>query len=244
MKAIILGICPEAVIVDVTHEITKFDIRMGAYIMASAAPYFPKGTIHVAVVDPGVGSTRRSLIVHTKNSFLVGPDNGVLALAANKERIISVREITNSKYMLPQVSGTFHGRDIFAPTAAHLANGVQPDNFGTEIRDMVKPEFSEVKVSSGKTTGEVLYVDGFGNILTNLSQETIAGYKAGNSINVSINRRRIDTKLGKTYADAQPNESLVLMGSQGYVEIAKNQGNASQEFKAKPGDKVTLSTGS
>jgi hypothetical protein len=146
--------------------------------------------------------------------------------------------------MLPQVSGTFHGRDIFAPTAAHLANGVQPDNFGTEIRDMVKPEFSEVKVSSGKTTGEVLYVDGFGNILTNLSQETLAGLKAGNSINVSINRRRIDIKLGKTYADAQPNESLVLMGSQGYVEIAKNQGNASQEFKAKPGDKVTLSTGS
>jgi S-adenosylmethionine hydrolase len=236
--------CPEAVIVDVTHDVDKFNVRMGAYILASSAPYFTKGTIHVAVVDPGVGTTRRSLIIQTTRGFLVGPDNGVLALAASKEQVVTIHEITNTKSMLHSVSNTFHGRDIFAPTAAQLANGVQPHEFGAEIRNMVKPEFSEVKLGKGKATGEVLHVDGFGNIITNLTKETLVGFKVDKPVNFRINDRRIELKIGKTYGDAQPNESLVLMGSQGYVEIAKNQGSAYKEFRAKPGDKVTLSTGS
>lgn len=244
MKAVILSLCPAAVIVDVTHEVAKFDIRMGAYLLASAAPYFPKGTIHVAVIDPAVGTTRRSLIIQTKRGFLVGPDNGSLVLTANKERIVSVHEITNTKYMMPQVSTTFHGRDIFAPAAAQLANGVQPASFGAEVRDMVKPEFSKVELSNNEATGEILYVDGFGNIVTNLSEETLAGLKVGKSVNVIINRHRIEMRIGKTYAEAQPDEFLVLMGSQGYIEIAKNQGDTHEELKAKPGDKVTISTGS
>jgi S-adenosylmethionine hydrolase len=243
MKAVILNLCPEVVIVDVTHEVAKFDVRMGAFLLASAAPYFPKDTIHVAVIDPGVGTSRRCLIVQTKRGFLVGPDNGVLALAGNKERIVTVREITNTKCRLPQISSTFHGRDIFAPTAAQLASGVQLTDFGAEVRDMVRPKFSEVRLSNGKATGEILYVDGFGNIVTNLGKQTLVGLKAGNSVNAIINRRKLKMKICKTYAEAQPNESLVLMGSQGYLEIAKNQGNACDEFKAKPGDKVTISTG-
>ena len=154
MKAVILSICPEAAIVDVSHDVGKFDVRTGAYMLASAAPYFPKGTIHVAVVDPGVGTARRCLIVETKQSFFVGPDNGVLVLAGDKQGIVSIREITNPKLMLPNVSSTFHGRDIFAPAAAHLANRVAPADFGAEVRDMVKPEFARVETDKGKLVGE------------------------------------------------------------------------------------------
>src|SRR4030066_406520 len=112
MKAVILGICPHAVIVDITNEIAKFNVRMGAYVLASATPYFPKGTIHVVVVDPGVGTRRRSLLIQTKQGFFVGPDNGVLLLAAEKQGVTSIHEITNTKLMLPHVSNTFHGRDV------------------------------------------------------------------------------------------------------------------------------------
>ena len=244
MKAIILSLCPEAVIVDVTHDIAKFDVRTGAYMLASAAPYFPKGTIHVAVVDPGVGTTRRCLIVETKQGFLVGPDNGVLALAAKKQGIVSIREITNPKLILPNVSCTFHGRDVFAPVAAHLANGVSPADFGAEVRDIVKPEFATVKWGKNKLIGEVLHVDGFGNIVTNMSQDALRIFDAGSLVSVNIHSCNVKLKLGKTYAEAKPKEPLVLVGSQGYIEIAVNQGSAAEEFKSKAGDKVVLSSGS
>src|SRR4030067_2462156 len=117
MKAVILSTCPNVVIVDVTPEIEKFNIRMGAYVLASVAPYFPKGTIHVVVVDPGVGTQRRSLIIQTRKGFFVGPDNGILFLAAEKQGIIRIHEMTNRKLMSPHISNTFHGRDIFAPAA-------------------------------------------------------------------------------------------------------------------------------
>lgn len=240
MKAIILNICPEVNIVDVSHGVAKFDVRMGAYMLASAAPYFSKGTIHVAVVDPGVGTARRGLIVQTKQDFFVGPDNGVLVLAAEKQGIVGVREIVNTKLMLPQVSSTFHGRDMFAPAAAHLANGVSPADFGENVRDIVKPDFTKVKSSKNKLTGEVLHVDGFGNIVTNVSGEVFASFKAGESVCVNINRRNVKVKFVKTYAEAQPKEALILVGSQGFVEIAVNLGSAAEALRAKPGDKVAL----
>lgn len=240
MKAVILSICPEAAIVDVSHDVGKFDVRTGAYMLASAAPYFPKGTIHVAVVDPGVGTARRCLIVETKQSFFVGPDNGVLVLAGDKQGIVSIREITNPKLMLPNVSSTFHGRDIFAPAAAHLANRVAPADFGAEVRDMVKPEFARVETDKGKLVGEVLHVDGFGNIVTNVGEEALGNLKTWDSVGVNINGFNVKTELAKTYAEAKPREVFVLMGSQGYVEVAVNQGSAAEQFKAKTGDKVTL----
>jgi hypothetical protein len=240
MKAVILGICPDAVIVDVSHEVAKFDVRTGAYMLASAAPYFPKGTVHVAVVDPGVGTARKCLIVETKQGFLIGPDNGVLILAANKQGIIGVREITNPKLMLPHVSDTFHGRDVFAPAAAHLAKGASLADFGPEVRDAVKPKFVTVKSSKGKLVGEVLHVDGFGNIVTNVGEEALGNLKTWDSVGVNINGFNVKTELAKTYTEAKPKEVFVLMGSQGYVEIAVNQGSAAEQFKAKTGDKVTL----
>ncbi len=240
MKAVILSLCPEAVIVDVTHQVPKFDIRMGAYLLASAAPYFPKGAIHVAVIDPGVGTTRRNLIIRTKHNLLVGPDNGVLALAAKREQVSSVHEITSPESRMPKVSSTFHGRDILAPTAAQLANGVQPSSFGSAVRDIAEPKFTKVVLDDEKKIGEVLYVDGFGNIVTNLPEEALKGFRTGESIIVSIKNRPTEMKVGKTYGEAQHGEYLVLMGSQGYVEIAKNQGNAHDELMTKPGDRITI----
>jgi len=244
MKAVVFSICSDAVIVDVTHEVEKFNIRMGAYVSASVAPYFPKGTIHVVVVDPGVGTRRRSLLIQTQQGFFVGPDNGVLLLAAEKQGITSVHEITNPKLMLPHVSNTFHGRDIFAPAAAHLANGVLPADFGPEIQDMVKPKFAKVTFSKGILKGEILHVDGFGNIITNFREEDLKHFRTKASINVELADFKMTVKLGKTYAETKPKETIALVGSHGYVEIAINQGNAAETYQTKAGDKVKLSTSS
>ena len=145
MKGVILTINPNATIVDITHGVEKFNIRMGAFMLASAAPYFPKGTVHLAVVDPGVGTERRAILVQTKQGFFVGPDNGVLMLAAQNQGIEHTYELTNPKFMLPQVSSTFHGRDIFAPAAAYLDISVKPSEFGPEINDATTPEFASVR---------------------------------------------------------------------------------------------------
>jgi len=132
MKAVILSLSRNATIVDISHEVEKFNVRMGAYILASAAPYFPKGTIHVAVIDPTVGTRRCPLIIETKNAFYIGPDNGVLALTIRNQHVKCMREITNRRLTTPQKSNTFHGRDVFAPAAAHLANGKKVEEFGKE----------------------------------------------------------------------------------------------------------------
>jgi S-adenosylmethionine hydrolase len=242
MKAVILGICSEATIVDITHEIEKFNIRMGAYMLASAVPYFPKGTIHVVVVDPGVGTKRRSLLIQTRQGFFVGPDNGVLSLAAEKQVITSVREITNTKLMLPQVSNTFHGRDVFAPAAAHLANGVSPADFGPKIQDVIKPKFAKATFGKGTLRGEVLHVDGFGNIITNVTEKELTHLHAEDSINLKITNCETKLELGRTYAETSPKKALVIIGSHGYVEISVNQGSAAKKFQAKPGDTVTFSS--
>ena len=241
MKASILSISPDAVIVDISHQIEKFNIRMGAYVLTSASPHFPKGTIHVAVVDPGVGTQRRSLLVQTNRGFFVGPDNGILLLAAEKQGVTSICEITNTKLMMPHVSCTFHGRDIFAPTAAHLAKEVSPSEFGPEIREVVKPDFAKVKRVKGTLTGEVLYVDGFGNIITNISEEEIASLHAEGTFQVDLLTCKDTLKFGNTYSEAKPKEAIVLIGSHGYIEIAMNQGNAAEKFHVKPGHEILLS---
>jgi S-adenosylmethionine hydrolase len=169
MKAAILSLCPNAAIVDITHQIEKFNTRIGVYVLASAAPYFPEGTIHVAVVDPGVGTRRRPILIQTQRGFFVGPDNGLLISAAEHQGIKRIHEITNPRLMLPKVSSTFHGRDVFAPAAAHLANGVHPTEFGREIREIARPEFTKVTRRKDMLIGEVLHVDNFGNIITNIN---------------------------------------------------------------------------
>ena len=241
MKAAILGICPNAVIVDITHEIEKFNIRTGAYVLASAVPYFPTGTIHVAVVDPGVGTQRRPILIQTQQGCFIGPDNGLLILAAENQGITSIHEITNPRLMLPRVSSTFHGRDVFAPAAAHLANGAPLTGFGPEIRNAVKPDFTKVMLRKGVMIGEVLHVDNFGNIITNISEKEIARIHTNGMVNVELPNRKFELKFCKAYAETKPREPLALIGSHNYLEIAINQGNAAAKFKIKLGDKIKLS---
>ena len=243
MKAVIIGICPEAVIVDVTHGIEKFNVRMGAYMLACAARYFPRGTIHVAVVDPGVGTKRRALLVQTQNFLYIGPDNGVLTLSAEKQDIVSVHDITNPRLRMQNVSDTFHGRDVFAPAAAYLANGVSPAAFGPELRSLMGPDFAEVAFKKGVLIGEVLHVDGFGNIVTNVNEKNLKRVHAKNLVCVDMQGQSVRLSLAKTYAEAKPDEAVVLVGSQGYVEIAMNQDSAAAKFKVKPGDAISLSSG-
>ena len=240
MKAVILGICATATIVDITHEIEKFNIRMGAYILASASRYFPKGTIHLVVVDPRVGTKRRPLLIQTKHSFFVGPDNGVLVLAANSQVIEHIYEITNRKLMLPKMSNTFHGRDIFAPAAAHLANGTPPTEFGQEIHEIVTPEFAKIIGRKDMRGGEVLHVDGFGNIITNFGEKEVELMKIKTMVNVKLKNVRLKLKFCKAYAEVESQKPLALVGSHNFLEISVNQGNAAEVFKIKSGDKVTL----
>lgn len=240
MKAVILNICPNVTIVDITHEIEKFNIRMGAYTLASAAPYFPAGTVHVAVVDPGVGTKRRSIMIETKHSFFVGPDNGILILAATKQGIVRIHELTNQRFMLPKVSFTFHGRDIFAPAVAHLLNGVRSEEFGPEICDAVYPEFLKVTEQNGVITGEIMHVDGFGNIITNISENELTNIGVKATLNVDLAGYKMRLRFCQAYGEAGPQEPLALIGSHGFLEIALNQGNAARTFKVKAGDKIAV----
>lgn len=240
IKGTILGICPTAVIVDVTHNVENFNIRMGAYMLASASPYFSVGTIHVAVVDPGVGTQRRPLIVQTERSIFVGPDNGLLILAAEAQGVTCIRKIESQRFMLPHVSSTFHGRDIFAPAAAHIANGVPLEEFGPEISDVIKPSFAKVTRNKDTYVGEVLHVDGFGNIITNIHAKDIDHIKEG-ALQAELPNVKLHLKLAKTYAEAKPQEPVALIGSNNYLEVALNQGSAAAKFHANAGDKISLS---
>jgi S-adenosylmethionine hydrolase len=229
-------------LVDVSHEIEKFNMRMGAFVLASAAPYFPKNTIHVAVVDPGVGTRRQAILVEAEDAFFVGPDNGLLILAAEKLGIRRVYEIMNKRFMLSLVSKTFHGRDVFAPTAAHLANGCKPSDFGSEIHDYLVPRFAKPRLTESALFGEVLHVDDFGNIVTNVSRVAFerTGIKEGAMLRFRLRNRTTKLRLCSTYGEMPVGESLVLIGSHDFLEIATNQGNASKKFGARVGDTVAV----
>ena len=240
MKAVILSISPNATIIDVTHDIEKFNIRMGAYILALATPYFPKGTIHIAIVDPGVGTLRRPLLIQTKQSFYIGPDNGLLVLAAKNQNIKHIYEVRNPKLMLPQISGTFHGRDVFAPAAAHLANGTPPTEFGPETREITRPEFAKIVRRKNVLVGEVLHIDSFGNIITNLKKTDLEKANIKNALTVTLKNVRLKLKLCKAYDEVGPQEPLAVIGSHNLLEISINQGNAANKFRIEAEDKIRL----
>jgi len=243
MKAIIATISADVKVIDISHLIEKFNIRMGAFVLASVARYFPKGTIHVAVVDPGVGTKRRPLLVETKNAFYIGPDNGLLILAAQRDRIKHVYAITNTKLMLPAVSPTFHGRDVFAPAAAHLANGISPEDFGEEIKDYAVPRFAKPELKTKTLKGEVLHIDNFGNVITNLTSSDLkkARIKPLQTLSLKLNNRAHSMLLAETYGDVSVKSALALVGSHGFLELAVNQGDASKTLKVKVGDSVIIS---
>jgi len=229
-------------IIDITHQIEKFNIRMGAFILASASQHFPKETIYVGVVDPGVGTKRRPIIVETSNSLYVGPDNGLLMMAAEKQGIKHVYEIKNKRYMLPKISRTFHGRDIFAPAAAHLANGISPEEFGPEIKDYIVPEYAKPIIEGDTVIGEVLHIDDFGNLITNVSEETLSeiGLAEGDLIKFSFGEKSFRLKICRAYGEVDAGEPLAIIGSHNFLEFSVNLGNAAEYFGLRVGDKLRL----
>jgi len=237
MKGIMLSLNLDVKIVDITHQVEQFNIRMGAFMLASAAPYFPKGTVHLAVVDPGVGTERRAIIVQTKNNFFVGPDNGLLILAAEQQSIQHIYQLTNAKFMRPKVSSTFHGRDVFAPAAVYLDMGIAPQEFGPEIFDPIKPDFVSVKKNDNTLVGEVLRIDSFGNIITNINEYQLNPAK---KVKVKLPTLSVRLDFGKTYTQASHRRPIALIGSHGFLEVALNQGNAAQRLETKSGDIVEV----
>jgi S-adenosylmethionine hydrolase len=241
MKGVILTINPKAQIIDLSHGVDKFNVRTGAFILASAVRYFPSGTIHVAVVDPGVGTKRRAILVQTKKDFFVGPDNGILILAAQNQIIEHIYQLSNSKFLSSQVSTTFHGRDVFAPAAAYLDLGTEPSEFGSEIYDVMTPDFTIMKYNHGIFMGEILYLDSFGNIITNIISEEILKAKA---VNIELHNVTLNLSFVKNYTQAKPSEPIALIGSHGFVEIALNQSSAAKKLHVQIGDKIKITAAS
>lgn len=240
MKAVILSISSKTKIVDITHKIEKFNIRMGAYTLAAACPYFPKGTIHVAVIDPGVGTKREAILIQIRNSYFIGPDNGVLALAAKDQGIRHVYRIENLKFMLPRISNTFHGRDVFAPAAAYLANGISSSEFGPEIPEIVMPKFAKITKTKMTLTGEIIHVDGFGNIITNLREKDLELMGTKKTVNLKLKDTMLKLKLCNAYSEVKAQQPLAIIGSHNFLEISINLGNAAENFQTRVGDKVRL----
>ena len=239
MKGVILNINPAARIVDLNHGVSPFDILDGALSIANTYRYFPSRTIHVIVVDPGVGTQRRPLLVTGEKQYFIAPDNGVLSMIFERESC-TVRHIPSEHYFLNPISPTFHGRDIFAPTDAWLSKAFQTEAFGEEIKDFARFTMPKAKSSGPAIKGVVLRVDAFGNLMTNLTAEDVpAATIASGTIKLAINGKAV-TKIVQTFGLGAPGEPVALFGSAGYLEIAVNRGNAARTLGANRGAEVTL----
>lgn len=215
MKGVILSINRSATVVDISHEIKPQQILSAAFVLENSYKYFPSGTIHVAVVDPGVGSSRRAILVEAQGHFFVAPDNGLLSFVFRKSDDFKAFVLENENYFLPNRSNTFHGRDVFAPVAAHLSSGVQPEKFGRQIFDPIILEVSEPrKISDSRIVGEIIHIDRFGNLVTNIKAEALP-----EKFRLKIGGHVIEKHL-RFYAEANQAEPFSIIGSSGYVEIS------------------------
>lgn len=245
MKGTILSLCPSATIVDITHEIVKFDVRMGAFVLAAASKYFPAGTIHVVVVDPGVGGPRRGLLVESRRAIYIGPDNGVLLPAASRDGIKEPYSIENQEFMRKPVSPTFHGRDVFAYVAGKIASGAELSQVGPKISNPVSVAFQKAESCPGSIKCEVLGTDSFGNIVTTAGQKDLelSGIEVGTKIKTRAQGRLYSLDVGRTYSDSREGKLVLLVGSQEFLEIAVNKGSAVKRLGVRIGDKLTFMSG-
>jgi hypothetical protein len=257
MKGVIHSIVPRARLVDISHEIAPQDVRQAAYVLYTAYPFFPSATVHLVVVDPGVGSARRPIAVRTSGGAFVGPDNGVFSYVIARERVDAVVELRAPSYWLPQVSHTFHGRDIFAPAAAHLAAGVPITALGPSVPDPIIFLPPCLESAPDSVTGEVLHADHFGNVITSIGLLAWRGDElsfrpafgpGGGEGDVCFQAAGAGVVAGdleisgvcRTYAQVEPGETLALVGSEGHLEIAVREGSAAQKTGLRPGDVVML----
>jgi S-adenosylmethionine hydrolase len=241
VKGIILGICPEARLVDVTHLIPPQDVRAAAFVLSCTYADFPEGAIHLAVVDPGVGTSRRALVIESQRRFFIGPDNGLFFDAIlSKEASWRAFSIENHEFMRPVVSSTFHGRDVFAPVAAHLAGGVPIHRFGPSCIP-AGPGWGQV-IDRGETLeGEIIYIDHFGNAISNIKKEKLEAFAPSNLWTVRVGACTV--RAAGAYGQKKPGESMALIGSCGHLEIAVNMGRAADLLGIRRGDPVLVSRG-
>ena len=242
MKGVILKINPQVEIIDITNNISSFKVTEGAFLLSNFYSYFPKKTIHLAVVDPGVGSKRRAVIAKTKDYIFIAPDNGILSYVYRKEKKFSVYDITNEKYFLKPISQTFHGRDIFAPVAGYLSKGISPAKFGENIKDFAHFSVKEPIAEKNFISGDIIYSDHFGNLITNISRNDFdyslkqTKYKV---FKIIINNLRINA-ISKSYSTGKADKLSAVWGSHGYLELFLKNSNASSRFKIKPEKKVNV----
>jgi S-adenosylmethionine hydrolase len=241
MKGVILNINPQCLLIDITHQVNPHDIEEGAFILASTYSYFPKGTIHLSVVDPGVGGIRKPILLVTRNYFFIGPDNGLFTLVAQREKVKQVVALAKKKYFLSKVSSTFHGRDIFAPVAAHLSLGIKPNAFGYEIKSLKELKFQKPVIKEGKLLGEILYIDAFGNLVSNIDEGKLFRFIQSRPFVIRAGRKAI-SGLKKGYWEGKKGEPIALLGSGGLLEISVREGNAKRSLKVKRGDPITIKT--
>lgn len=235
MKGVILGICPRANVVDLTHEIAPQDIMECALFLAGAMPYWPAGSIHVAVVDPGVGTERRALAIKAGSLILMCPDNGIATLVLRTLQFEEARAIENPSVMRPDASATFHGRDIFAPAAAHLANGMPFHDLGCRAQNLIQLPVPEVEVNGERIVGEILHADRFGNLITNIHQSSLP--QAVREIRAGGERVAGPCR---TYAEAAAGVPAAIIGGSGYLEIAVNGASAREALRLSRGDVVIV----
>ncbi|MSQ24197.1 MAG: hypothetical protein EXR58_06565 [Chloroflexi bacterium] len=234
MKGVIISSCPEAQIVDICHDVPPQDVLAGAIRLAAAASYFPPGTVHLAVVDPGVGGPRRPIAIHYRDQFFVGPDNGMLCLATSGQGTWEALELTNQELWLKPTSSTFHGRDIFAPIAAYLAGGADFGALGSPIKDPVALSVPQPDAQGPQVLGSVIDVDRFGNLITNIR----GPHLKGRSVEwVEVQGQRING-LSTWYDPSQP--LIALIASDGWIEVAAPLGNAAQRLGVGAGESVTI----
>jgi len=227
-KGVMLGVSPDLRIIDITHEVPPFSILDGARFLAGASPYYPAGSVFVAVIDPGVGSARKPVVVKTrKGQYFVLPDNGLITLVAERDGVEAAREITNTSWMIGRaLSSTFHGRDIFSPVGAHIAHGEDWTRIGPEIKDLVRLQVAAASIDEKGIRGEIIAFDGpYGNVITNIEADLFRklGYQIGEKIQVRIGDREFPVPYVKTFSDAPLKEALLYIDSRGHVGLALNQ---------------------
>ena len=237
MKGVVVCLAPRARLIDLTHEIEPGNIRAGAFALAASYSYFPRHTIHVAVVDPGVGTSRGAIAVKSADYLFVGPDNGVLSWALAKEKILAIHSLENRRYFLPQVSSTFHGRDVFAPAAAHLSAGLPIEKLGPRQKEVVRLAWPEPIPSRRGIEGEVLYIDGFGNAITNIPGEALSSLNTQPA--VFIGKKRV-CAVASNYQAVAVGCPVAVIGSSGFLELAVNGGNGARRFKLQPGKSIRV----
>jgi S-adenosylmethionine hydrolase len=242
MKGTILDLCPNAIITDISHDIERYNIPMGSFILETSAPYFPEDTIHVAVVDPGVGSARKAIVIECNAGLLIGPDNGLMARATEKLGLKSIYEIREKEFQRKPASSTFHGRDIFAYAAGLIASGRKPKEVGPKVSKLEKLNLVPPKLSGKSLICHVLHVDNFGNVVTDVEERMAQRIPVtvGDTVEIRSWTRKLQARYVRSYYDVGKGDMALLLGSQGFLEIAVREGSARDKLDVKSLDHLEL----